>query len=83
MQKYIKYKLSVRGRWNYRFVNTPSENEGEDWFALKEVYYGADDEPIGYSEPCTGMEKSNNLRWLINRWREAEKAPTLHEDEFK
>ena len=39
--------------WNYRIVNTKSENGGEDWYCLQEVYYNGKGEPYAYCNACT------------------------------
>jgi len=69
--------------WNYRFINTPSENDGEDWICLKEVYYDNDGLPVSYSDPCLGSESVDGVLWLIDEWAEAATMPVLHEDNFK
>ena len=67
--------------WNYRIVNAKSENDGEDWYCLKEVVY-EDDKPVGYSNPCTGSE---TLESFAEVWRLMEMAttlPPLQEEDF-
>jgi len=68
--------------WNYRFVNTPSENDGKDWLALKEVVYSdeAGLTPTGFGEPCIGADNIDEVLWLTARWAEAANKPVLHED---
>ena len=68
--------------WNYRFINMPSENDGEDWICLKEVYYDNDGKPVSYSDPCLGSESVDGVLWLIDEWAEAATMPVLHEDDF-
>ena len=34
--------------WNYRIVNTKTENGGEDWYCLQEVYYNKDNATYAY-----------------------------------
>mgnify|MGYP003642591175 CR=1 FL=1 len=68
--------------WNYRFVNTPSENDGNDWITLKEVTYGDDGEPSGFAEPCLGADNIDDVQWLTDCWAEASAMEVLHEDKF-
>ena len=68
--------------WNYRLVNTPSENDGEDWLCLKEVYYDDNGKPVSYSDICMGSETVDGVLWLIEEWEEAATMPVLHEDDF-
>ena len=35
--------------WNHRVMNLPSENGGDDWFTIQEVYY-EDGVVVGYAE---------------------------------
>jgi hypothetical protein len=69
--------------WNYRIVNTKSENGGEDWYCLQEVYYDEDGKPYGYANPCTGSETYETMRGVIRMIQEAALLPPLHEDDFK
>ncbi len=69
--------------WNYRIVNEPSENGGEDWFELKEVYYHEDMSLMGYAGPCTGAETLDGVKDLLNWWVHAMTLPPLHENDFK
>lgn len=70
--------------WNYRFVNTPSENDGHDWITLKEVVYSDEEglKPTGFGEPCIGAENIDDVLWLTDKWAEAANKPVLHEDQF-
>ena len=69
--------------WNYRLVNTPSENGGEDWFELKEVYYNEDNSLMGYADPCLGTETIAGIPDLAGYFAAAFAAPPLHENDFK
>jgi hypothetical protein len=67
--------------WNYRVVNTKTQNSGEDWYCLQEVFYNDKGIPCGYSDPCTGSETMEDLRVV---WKMMEmallKAPMQEED---
>lgn len=68
--------------WNYRIVNTKSENNGEDWYCLQEVCYDSSGKPTGYGRPCTGSEDMESLKDV---WQLIEKAmtlPPLQEEDF-
>jgi hypothetical protein len=49
--------------WNYRMVNCPSTNGGQDWIQIKEVYYeGEVLTPVAYCDPpMLGSETVNSL----------------------
>jgi hypothetical protein len=67
--------------WNYRIVNTKSENGGEDWYCLQEVFY-TDGKPAGYSDPCTGSESMESLREVWEMMGKAMTLPPLQEEDF-
>ena len=69
--------------WEFRFVNIPSENGGEDWFELKEVYYNEDNSLMGYADPCLGTETTEGIPDLAGYFAAAFAAQPLHEDDFK
>ena len=68
--------------WNYRIVNTKSENGGEDWYFLQEVYY-EDDEPMGYCDPCTGGDDMEEMKRVFVMMSAALELPPLQEEDFK
>jgi hypothetical protein len=68
--------------WNYRIVNTKSENNGEDWYCLQEVYYTKDNKPEGYSAACTGSESMESMRDVWHMMQEAMELPPLQEEDF-
>lgn len=68
--------------WNYRLVNMPSSNLGDDYLVLCEVHYNADDTVYGYTpvDRVTGNTLAGakkELRWMA----QAAKRPILHEDD--
>jgi hypothetical protein len=67
--------------WNYRIVNTKSENNGEDWYCLQEVTYH-DGKPTGYGAPCTGSEDMESLHDVWYMVNEAITLPPLQEEDF-
>ena len=68
--------------WNDRIVNTKSQNSGEDWYCLQEVYY-EDDKPIGYCDPCTGGDDMEELKRVFVWMSKALELPPLQEEDFK
>lgn len=68
--------------WNYRIVNTKSENGGEDWYCLQEVCYGTDNKPTGYGSPCTGSEDMESLKDVWAMMNKAMELPPLQETDF-
>ena len=73
--------------WNYRIVNCPSQNGGEDWLMIKEVYYDmegtGDHTPHAYCDACLGSEDIGGVQELISRYATASALPVLHENDFK
>ena len=68
--------------WNYRIVNTKSENNGEDWYCLQEVFYDDKGVPCGYSGACTGSEDMESMRDVWHMMAEAIELPPLQEEDF-
>jgi hypothetical protein len=69
--------------WNYRIVNTKSQNGGEDWYCLQEVCYGKNRKPTGYGSPCMGSESMESLKDVWYMVNEAMELPPLQEEDFK
>ena len=71
--------------WNYRMVNCPSANGGEDWIQLKEVYYeGEVLTPVNYCDPpVLGSETFHGLEMTMRMLNNALNRPVLHENDFK
>ena len=65
--------------WNHRVVNVKSENGGEDWFTIREVFY-EDGKPVGYTDACYGSETIEGLRLTYERMIRALDLPVLNED---
>ena len=68
--------------WNYRIVNTKSENGGEDWYCLQEVFYNDNNEPTGHGSPCTGSEDMESLKKVWDMMQHAMELPPLQEEDF-
>ena len=69
--------------WNYRVINVPSRNGGEDFIQVCEVYYNEDGRPIGY----TYVEQigGETVQSAKNNWEQIAEAfqhPVLHESQF-
>ena len=70
--------------WNYRIVNVPSENGGDDWYCLKEVSYNAKTgKPVGYGNPCVGSETADGCLGVLEMFDYASKMPPLQEKDFE
>ena len=68
--------------WNYRIVNLKSENGGEDWYCIREVYYGDNKELEGHSDIAVGSESLEDLSNVLHMMGEALKLPVLQEGDF-
>ena len=68
-------------KWNYRLINMPSLNLGEDYFVLAEVHYegGAMSgyTPVDRVTANTVKGMKQEMQWM----RLALKEPVLHEDD--
>ena len=69
-------------KWNYRIVNTKTQNNGEDWYCLQEVFYDDKGVPCGYSAPCIGSEDMESMREVWKMMQEAMELPPLQEEDF-
>ena len=68
--------------WQYRIVNMPSQNGGEDWYGLQEVFFEPDGTPMGYADPSTGTEDLEGLKELGEWIADAFSKPVMHENDF-
>ena len=68
--------------WNHRLINCPSENGGEDYFTFKEVFYGDDGKPEGYTDAFMGGDDIGEVQELLMRLHTAMQQPVLHENDF-
>lgn len=68
--------------WNYRIVNLKSQNGGEDWYCIREVYYDEKKKPEGHSEPCVGSESLEDLKNVLDMVKKATKLAVLQESDF-
>jgi len=73
--------------WNHRIINCPSENGGDTWLTIKEVFYDeydkGDHTPYAYTDACFGGESIEEMQQLVERFAVASALPVLHEDYFK
>ena len=68
--------------WNYRIVNLKTQNGGEDWYCLQEVYYDMNSRPTGYLVPCIGSESMEGMRNVWDMMAEAMELPPMQEEDF-
>ena len=77
-----KGKIMFDYKWNYRIVNLKSENGGDDWYCLREVYYDGD-KLTGHTSPCTGSEDMEGMRDVVGMINQAMEHAPLQEEDFK
>lgn len=73
----IKSNITLKGMsWNYRVIAT--QHNGETCLAIHEVYYH-EHKPCGLTEQPVyiGGNTIKDLRWTLNRMKEALKKPVL------
>jgi hypothetical protein len=68
--------------WNYRIVNLKSENGGEDWYCIREVYYDENNKPEGHSDVSVGSESLEDVQNVLDMMRKATELPALQESDF-
>ncbi len=74
--------------WNYRVIEFVDPKEGQ-WRAIHEVYYDDNGKPEGYTAiPAQLLAfhdsgESRDLRWILDRMREALDRPVLTERDFE
>ena len=69
--------------WNHRVVDLTSENGGEPWLEIQEVYYNSDGQPCGYCDPTVGGESIDEIQLQIRRFTECLAHPILNaKDDF-
>jgi beta-glucanase (GH16 family) len=76
-------------KWNYRVIEFVDPHDNEPWQAIHEVYYDVAGLPNGYAENPAGVvshDAGNNkadLRWVLDRMREALSKPVLVQRDFE
>ena len=68
--------------WNYRLFDVSDQNGGDPYFTVREVYYGADGEPIGWSKATLGDETVEGCRKQLERMLEDIQQPVLGTDDI-
>jgi len=71
----------MESTWEYRLVNMPSANGGDDWLELREVYYDGGN-PVGHSNPCLGSETGEGVGQVAAWIASGMAKPPLHEKDF-
>jgi len=69
--------------WNHRVMNCPSENDGDDNFTFREVYYKEDGTPFAHGEAFMSGDTVEELHMLVRRLKTALGEPVMHENEFE
>jgi hypothetical protein len=70
--------------WNYRIVNLKSENGGDNWYCMREVYYNEQNKkPFGHCEASLSSETMKGARSVGSMMMKALKLPPMQEEDFK
>lgn len=69
--------------WNYRLFDVSDQNGGDPYFTVREVYYGADGEPIGWAKATLGDETVEGCRKQLERILEDIKGWSLGQPVLK
>ena len=78
----MKHYSEGNDMWNFRLIDVSDTNGGEPYVQLFEVYYNDKDEPVGYSNPCTGSETVEGMKTLIKWYALALDKPVLQKSDF-
>lgn len=71
-------------KWEYRVINLPSTNGGEDYFAICEVTYDKNGDPKGYAPvDKVGEVSHSDLTTAVYSMMGALSLPILEETDFK
>jgi len=70
-------------KWNHRLIDLTNENNGEQLYAIQEVFYDDDGTPTSYGDPFMCGENMDEIHNLIDRLEEAVKQPILKPEDFK
>ena len=66
--------------WNYRVVRF--NDEGEEYYEIKEVFYDSSGEPVGYSDAVIGSESYDGLFKVSEMIQSAHAKPVIDEEGF-
>jgi hypothetical protein len=69
--------------WNHRVLDMTAENDGEPLFAIREVFYDADEVPTSHGEPFVMSETTEGLAETLDRMKEALEEPVLKPEDFR
>ena len=69
--------------WDYRLFNVSDQNGGDPYFTVREVYYGANGEPIGWAKATLGDETVEGCRKQLERILEDIKGWSLGQPVLK
>lgn len=67
--------------WNYRVVRFTDE-VGEEYYEIKEVFYDTASKPVGYSDATCGADTYDGLFKVMGLMQSAHAKPVLDEEEF-
>jgi hypothetical protein len=68
--------------WNYRIVRFKSEEDTEEYYEIKEVFYDHLGKPVGYSDATCGADTYDGLFKVMGMMQSAHAKPVLDESEF-
>ena len=66
--------------WNYRVVR--SNDYGEEYYEIKEVFYDSSGELMGYSDAVIGSESYDGLFKVSEMIQSAHAKPVIDEKDF-
>ena len=67
--------------WNFRLIDLSDEN-GDPWLELIEVYHNDKGVPVGYSTPCMGSDTVEGMRQVMDWHRLALGKPVMKKADF-
>ena len=68
--------------WNYRVVKFKAEDDTEEYYEIKEVFYDTTGKPVGYSDANCGADTYDGLFKVMGMMQSAHARPVIDEAEF-
>ena len=65
--------------WNHRVFNVKKQNNGEDYYEVREAYY-RNGVVIGSAQLTVSSESLDGIKWIAEKIIEATKLPVIIED---
>jgi len=65
--------------WNYTIVRFTTEEDTEEYYEIKEVFYDTTGKPVGYSDATCGADTYDGLFKVMGMMQSAHAKPVIDE----